>query len=415
MRHSRLFFLAAALLTLPVLCPCPHARAQRAEVEPLSTSQPCDEIGRPGRPTLVRRVSSDAQTTGAVGQKTVEGKCKALEGSDRQLVSLRFVGLNSFREKEVLRFFLEDGFALELNSLPDLETANRAAAVLKKLLSSKGHVYAIVSVIRDEDLNSLTFQVIEGERLSLADIQFEGLRVSSPEALKTKTRQCFFKDRNSQTAYEKEVLEYCLRYAANALRSQGYLQARFGEPKSEITGPGIIVTVHVEEGPLYGLGEIKIEGSERFSAMQLRAMLPLSQGEVATGHTISKWLYEDLKKLYGDLGYLQYIVEPDPTYKKSGEGEGIVDFRVIIEEGKQFRLRSLKFEGHQLPAEDLLKYSSLRVGEIYSASAFQDFVNKLNESELFEPIDMDGDSDFRTSEEEGLLSITLKLRRRSQH
>ena len=76
------------------------------------------------------------------------------------------------------------------------------------------------------------------------------------------------------------------------------------------------------------------------------------------------------------------------------KGEGIVDFEIIIEEGKQFRLRSLKFEGHQLPAEELRRYSALRVGEIYSVGALQDFVNKLNESELFEPIDKDGDAGY---------------------
>ena len=292
-----------------------------------------------------------------------------------------------------MSFFLEEGVKLRRDRMPDEETVDRATAALKKLLNSKGHVYAIVSVFRDEDLNSLTFQVIEGERLSLADIQFEGLRVFSSDALKAITRQCVSNSR-AKAGYDQEVVEYCLRHATNALMSQGYLQAKFGKLRTENTGQGIVVTLPMEEGPLYRLGEIKIEGSARFSAAQIRAMFPLAQGEVASGSAISQWLFEDLRKLYGDLGYLEYTAEPVPTFKKSGEGEGIVDFGIIIEEGKQFRLRSLKFEGHQLPAEELRRYSALRVGEIYSVGALQDFVNKLNESELFEPIDKDRDTIF---------------------
>lgn len=414
MRHN--YLMSAAPITLAVLLLSTPAPAQTTQSGPGSEVRPCDETLRSPRPTLRRRQPSDSPTSASIDLNQVEVKCRSVEeGSAEQVMALRFVGLKTLRESDVMSFFIDERVKLRRDRMPDKETVDKATAALMKLLSSKGHVYAIVSVFRDEELNSITFQIMEGERLSLADIQFEGLRVSSPEVLNAVTKQCLSQYRNSQTGYEQEALEYCLRHTANFVRNAGYLQAKFGEPKTEVTGPGIMVTVQVEEGRLYRLGKVEIEGSTQFSGAQIRAMLPLAQGEVATAYAISDWLFKDLRKLYGDLGYLQYTAESDPTYKTKSEAEGIVDFRIIIEEGMQYRLGSLKLEGQQLPAEELLKYSALRVGEIYSVSCFQDFVNKLNETELFEPIDKDGDSDFRTNEEEALVSITLKLRKRSQH
>jgi outer membrane protein assembly factor BamA len=142
-------------------------------------------------------------------------------------------------------------------------------------------------------------------------------------------------------------------------------------------------------------------------------MLSLSQGEVVDAERISKWLFEDLKKSYADRGYIEYTAEPVPDFVKTSEFEGVVNFQVIIEEGERFTLRSIELQGEQLPRAKLLNESPLQPGDIYNASAFAAFVNQLNQTGLFEPIDQDKDSDFRVNNEERLVSIHLKLRRRS--
>jgi outer membrane protein insertion porin family len=335
------------------------------------------------------------------------------DGSVRALIVLRFIGLSSFHELDAIKFIREAGVGLRPDRMPDAETADKAAAVLKKLLSTNGHVYAAVNAIRDEQFNSVTFQVTEGARLPLADIRFEGTKVFSGAELTQVTRQCLrgFKD---ETAYDQERFEYCLRNTANFIRSRGYLQAKFDEPKNDILGNGMVATVKVEEGPLYRLGQVTIEGADHVSAEEIRAMLPLSPGEVASGDTISKWLFEDLKKSYADRGYIEYTADLDPHFRKPNEVEGVVDLKVIIEEGERYTLRSIHFEGEQLPTAKLLDESQLKPGDVYNASTFAAFIKLLNQTGLYEPIDKDKDSDFRVNEEERLVSIYLKLRKRAQ-
>jgi outer membrane protein assembly factor BamA len=92
--------------------------------------------------------------------------------------------------------------------------------------------------------------------------------------LKAITRACLSKFKESQDAYEQNLLEYCLRNAANFIRSQGYLQAKLDEPESDVIGNGIVATVRVEEGPLYRLGKITIEGADHLSAETLEECCP---------------------------------------------------------------------------------------------------------------------------------------------
>src|SRR4030095_11283383 len=100
------------------------------------------------------------------------------------------------------------------------------------------------------------------------------------------------------------------------VRSKGYLEARFGDPRIEGLGPkrtgfpilplpiisstdeGLRVVVPVVEGKLYRLGEIKIEGNSIYSEELIRQVIGLRSGEIANGQRIAKALYEDLKKLY---------------------------------------------------------------------------------------------------------------------
>ena len=64
-----------------------------------------------------------------------------------------------------------------------------------------------------------------------------------------------------------------------------------------------------------------------------------------------------LKKAYGELGFIEYTAEPEPEFKAAAnsDSEGVVDFKVYIEEGQRFRIQTIKFLGSGLADEELLK------------------------------------------------------------
>ncbi len=370
----------------------------------------------PGRPTLKSRQTDSAKTDTSESKNTEPFKQPSRSSSSEveNSLAIRFEGLNAVSKSDVLWHFRRKGMAL-VDRLVGPEVSDKAAAHIKELLEAKGYLNASVQVMSDEALKAITFQVNEGARLPLAAIRFEGLRLFSSSELEAEANECLSRLSSSQNSYDQDRLEYCLRRVSDFVRSKGYLQAKFAEPKRECAGNGVVVNVDVKEGPQFRLGEIKIQGSDRFSVDQLRRMFLLQRGEIVNALSISKWLFEDVRELYGDLGYMEFTVEINPKFKTvaGNDGEGIVDFEVTIEEGKQFKVASINLKGVDLPA-DLVEYSSLRPGDIYRPKAFQEFVDRLKATGLFEPIDKDKDSDFITNDQEALVSITLKLLRRSE-
>ena len=159
------------------------------------------------------------------------------------------------------------------------------------------------------------------------------------------------------------------------MRSKGYLQARHGEPRVESVGPrrtgfpilplpflssvdeGLRVTVPIVEGKIYRIGEMKIEGNSIFSEEQIRSVIGLNKGDMANAEKISKGLFENLKKIYGSQGFIEYTAEPVPTFKDNAQtpNEGVVDFTITIVEGKQFTLRRLEFSGNTFTRDSVLR------------------------------------------------------------
>ena len=234
---------------------------------------------------------------------------------------------------------------------------------------------------------------------------------------------------------DREKLEYDLRQVDNYMRSKGYLQARHGEPRVEGIGPkrtgfpilplpflssvdeGLRVTVPIIEGKVYRIGEMKIEGNSIFSEDAIRQVIGLNKGDIANGERIGKALFENLKKYYGQQGFIEYTAEPTPTFKDNPAkpDEGIVDFVISIEEGKQFQLRRLEFIGNTFTRDPVLRREVLmNEGDIYNQTAWEYSIVKLNQLGYFDPIDKEKDADFKTNEEEATVDINLKVTERGR-
>ena len=177
------------------------------------------------------------------------------------------------------------------------------------------------------------------------------------------------------------------------------------------------MTVPIIEGKVYRIGEMKIEGNSIFSEPTIRAVIGLSKGDVANGEKIGKALFENLKKYYGAQGFIEYTAEPTPTFKDNPQkpDEGIVDFLITIEEGKQFSLRRLEFIGNTFTRDNVLRREVLlNEGDIYNQSLWEYSIIKLNQLGYFDPIDKEKDADFKTNEEEATVDLNLKVTERGR-
>ena len=355
---------------------------------------------------------------------------------------LTFEGLKSVPESDVLKAFRERRVGVSKESTYDPVKSRNAIRVMKELLAAGGHPNATIEE-RKEDVSAtsiaVTYDVNEGDRVRVVEIQFEGNQVFSDGALRGSMK--YVKEAGLITRFkgsdilDREKLDVDLRLVDNYMRAKGYLQARHGEPRVESLGPrrtgfpvlplpflssvdeGLRVTIPIIEGKVYRLGEFKVEGNSIFSEAQIRAVIGLEKGDIANGEKVSKGLFENLKKFYGGQGFIEYTAEPVPTFKDNPQNpnEGIVDFAVTIEEGKQFTLRRLEFIGNTFTRDNVLRREVLiNEGDIYNDNYWEYSVVKLNQLGYFNPIDKDKDVDRRTNEEEAAVDLALKVSERGR-
>lgn len=413
MNHLLFFVVVLALLAAEV-------SSAFAQTNPVSIEErPCSADVGPGRPTLKRRQSAPATSAtdgDSVNQKLLDReKCKQEDStadslSNQKPIHIQFEGLHAYSEAEMVRAFGERGIGLTKTQVPSSNVFGKAVAVVRELLEARGYFHATVDARNDEEAGTIVFLVNEGQRLALAEVRFEGNRSFSSHELASRLGEHLAKYTKMQEGYNSEIFDYCTRSLLNFMRSGGYLQATFGEPTKEIGERGLVLTIPVNEGVLYRLGEIKIAGAEAVAPETVRAMLSLRQGDIAKGEDIGQWLFEDVKRVYGELGYIEYTAEPVPEFKvANGSNEGVVDFKLTIEEGRQFRLHAIKFKGTNLPDEELRRLLRIRPGDVFNQRLFEESIKQLNELGRFEWIDKDRDTDFRTDEEVAVIDIVIKV------
>jgi outer membrane protein insertion porin family len=357
---------------------------------------------------------------------------------------LQFKGLKSVGEADVLKAFREQRVGVTKESVYDPVKINNAKRVLKELLSEHGHPNAVINANTEEVSQTsvaLTFDIDEGERVRVVEIDFEGNQHFSDGelrgALKLVKEAGLISRFRGEDILHLDKLEYDLHQNVRGyMASKGYLEARTGEPRVEGLGPkrtgfpilplpiissvdeGLRVTVPVSEGKLYRLGQIKIEGNSIYSEEVIRQVIGLRSGEVANGQRITKALSEDLEKLYGRSGFIQYSYEVTPEFKPNPQtpAEGIADFTVTITEGKQFTLRRLEFQGNTYTRDNVLRREvAVNEGDIFDKALWDFSVLKLNQLGFFDPIDKDKDAELRTNEETGDVEVNLRVSERGRN
>jgi Surface antigen variable number repeat len=341
--------------------------------------------------------------------KAVDQVLRELDRVKSNVNAIRFEGLQAFDDSEMLKVLREKRVISHDSPVITPDLIEKAQTAIKEFLASRGYTHATIAGEADSASRTLTLTVYEGTRAGIGQIRFEGNRLFSSEQLARQMKQCLAEYEDD--GYDSEIFDACLHRLNNFVRSKGYLEAKFHDPETKETKDGLVVTIHADEGILYRLGKMTIEGSKFLSSEQIRSTMGLQAGDIANGERISKALFEDLKKQYGSHGFIQYTAEINPTFKDNPQNanEGIVDFEVTIEEGKQFRLRSIKFVGSDLLRKQLLGLLLIREGDIFNQQLYEQSIEKLNESGLFDPIDGDRDAHFKTDEDQGLVSIVIRV------
>jgi outer membrane protein assembly factor BamA len=173
-----------------------------------------------------------------------------------------------------------------------------------------------------------------------SDVQISKLVIESnslPDADRERLIRLF-----EQTTYAEDEIGERIR---QALRDVGYFKAVVDEPTFFFPRQGdwriADVTVKVQPGAQYRLGEIRFQKATVFPAAELREVFSQRNGDLFNATEFSKGL-DDVRKLYGTRGYVNMIANPVVAIDESRH---TIDLVLEVDEGQPFDFGKLYLEG----------------------------------------------------------------------
>ncbi len=355
---------------------------------------------------------------------------------------INYTGLSSVSTSEVLDAFKQAKVSLSPESQYDPTKVKRAEVVIRELLASRGRQYATVrSEVRPipPAAVGLTFAVKEGPKVKVGRIKFEGnkhlgrreLRYAMKNLRPIGVPHSIFLENLMSRTYDASKLDEDTERVRFAYQNKGYYKVVVQDPKVVIHdtgskgfhipliqhGPGKAadITIPIEEGDQYRLGTITFKNNKAVRDPRvLRAQFALKDGEIFNREKIGKGL-ENLRKAYGGLGYINFTSVPQPTFD---EDKKTVSFDIDIDEGKQFFVRRIEFQGNTTTRDKVIRREiALEEGQQYNQQAWEFSLLRLNQLGYFDQIKPDdpNTTERHINEKDGTVDLTLKLKEKGKN
>ncbi len=168
--------------------------------------------------------------------------------------------------------------------------------------------------------------------------------------------------------------------------SKGYYGAKVSYKIEPLEKNEVVLEILIEEGKKAWIRKMRFKGNERISSRQLRRRMKTKKRSLLSWVTGTGFLDEEilnndidiLRGFYYDQGYLRVRIEkPEVIVGKKGRS---ITVEITIQEGPQFRIETVDFQGDILTTkEDLFKVIKTEKEDVYRSSLVQQDVLKLTD------------------------------------
>jgi outer membrane protein insertion porin family len=379
------------------------------------------------------RVETEPDPTGGVILRFVVTERRVIR-------TINYEGIHTVTVSEILDRFKERKVGLVVESQYDPNKIQRAAVVLKEFLAERGRQYAQVDpVIEQIPPSSLkvTFNVKEGPKVKVGNIIITGNHAENSRWVISAMKEMkpygiphsyLFENIFAKT-FDQDKLEYDKEKIREAYQDKGYFAAKVLDdtvkivpkggkgwrlPLIRMQQPGIYadITIPVEEGRLHYLHSMNFVGVKLFREPSvLMGAFGMREGDVFSTEKLRKGL-ENLRKIYGGFGYIDFVPEPDFGNPTGGQ----VDLTITCDEGKQFFIRRIDFAGNTTTRDKVIRRELLLdEGDMFNSNLWDISILRLNQLGYFEPLKKEEAADIRRNPDSNTVDITLKVKERGKN
>ena len=360
----------------------------------------------------------------------------------RTVHTIDYTGNKSISKSEILDRFKDRKVNLSPESQFDPGKVQRAKNVLQEYLAERGRQYATVTPqIRQVPPGGvdITFAIDEGPKVKVGNIIIQGNSAFTTRdvirAMKNLKpigipHSLLFENLFART-YDSTKLDEDSERIRQFYQGHGYFEAKVinhSEKIYDVYGKGIRIplinpkkpgkrvdiTMVVSEGDKYFLRNFNFVGMKLFRTPDLiaRQVFGMAPGDPFSTEKLQKGL-DNLRKLYGDFGYIDFVPSPDP---EPVPGKDQIDLTIDVDEGHQFFVRRIDFQGNATTRDKVIRRELLiDEGDLFSNRLWETSILRLNQLGYFDPLKPEDAADIKRDTKTNTVDLLLKVKERGKN
>jgi len=307
--------------------------------------------------------------------------------------SVTFKTGKKIKENDIMDKLQQNNITLLAFSYYNPTKIKRIEKIIIEMLLEKGYNQGKVNIIAKEDKDQvdLTVQVNQGPKTKIGSVVFPGLQGAdvAPSFLRSGMKNNkvhnILSIFSSKDVYNKEKIVDDMEEVKLRLQQKGFLEAKIGtptfsmSPKYTVFGkfqPMMQISIPVDVGPRYEIGDVKIEGNKIIKTDYLLNTLKMKKGKTYNMKKRNKRI-EEIMKVYRSLGYIYCNAAPlddlDPIKK-------VADLTLRFTEGEVAYLGKLEFKGNTFTKDHVIRREwFLYEGERLNMSALEDCITRMKQ------------------------------------
>jgi outer membrane protein insertion porin family len=330
----------------------------------------------------IKREAVDAHTVNLVIEVTPKFR----------VLAVRYVGVYKVQRRR-----LEKEVKSAPNAALDERQVKEDSEKIKEYYQKEGFNQVSVSytIARDRatGLGTITFKIREGKKVKIKEIRFVGdahIKAKILRRVMDTKKYGFWSFITDTGRFKDDDFQDDLDKLRDFYREHGFLDVEIPEERIVFSypKPGIlIITIAVNEGRQYRIGEVTITGNKLHSTLLLKrvASLYAKPGAVFSPSMIDKSV-DRIEDYYGKDGYLDTRIR---VTRRPNLTTNDIDLEYRIEESEKFNVESIQVEGNtKTKSVVIIRELILGPGDVFNTILMKISKNRLENTRFFDDVEI---------------------------
>ena len=303
-----------------------------------------------------------------------------------RVLTIRFEGVKAYKNHRLMKEIktVANG-ALDERQIKD--DAQKIYEFYQKSGYNRAQVTYSVDRNRSTGFGTVIFKVREGAKVRIGVISFIGNDHVKAKRLRKEMetkKWHMFSWLTGGGRLKDDEFDTDLGKLRDFYKEEGYLDVEIAEDKITFDYPRpdrLVITIRVNEGRRYRIGDISIKGSKLYPERLLRLVPRQRKGMVFVPSKLDKDS-ESLEDFYGREGYLQTRVR---LVRKPNLQTGNIDIEYQVTESEKFQVETINIEGNtKTKSIVILRELVLGPGDVFSSVLMKISKLRLENTRYFE-------------------------------